>query len=213
MTITSNPYRLLPISPSAHLRVGILGGTFNPAHEGHRYISLEAIKRFKLDLVIWFVTPQNPLKAKASADTLKDRLAFAKQLANHPKILVTDYEANLGDTYTISLIKRLLSMYKNIEFAYIIGADNMVQLPKWYKWQEIIKSVPIIIFDREDYHKWLVSSKMKSNFNGGCIKPTHKGRLTQYPWYFVKLRRNPKSSTNIRNEQELRQKQKFEHQA
>lgn len=199
---TSNPHKLLPVSHSAKLRVGILGGTFNPAHEGHRYISLEAIKRFDLDLVIWFVTPQNPLKAKFATDTLEERLTHAKQIANHPKILVTDYEAHLNNTYTITLLKRLRVMYKNIDFAYIIGADNMKQLPKWYKWFGIIKSMPIIIFDREDYHKYLLSSKMKTNFVNGTIRPIHKGRLSQYPWYFVKLRKNPQSSTQIRNEKQ-----------
>ncbi len=200
MAIISNAYGILPISHSAKLRVGILGGTFNPAHEGHRYISLEALKRFDLDLVIWFVTPKNPLKS-SSGGLLEDRVEYAKKVANHPKILVTDYEAHQANTYTITLLKRLTMMYKNIDFAYIIGADNMHQLPKWYKWEEIIKLLPIIIFDREDYHKYLVSSKMSLNFVNGCIKSVHKGRLSKYSWYFVKLKKNPKSSTQIRNEQ------------
>jgi nicotinate-nucleotide adenylyltransferase len=204
MAITqSKPYSLLPISHDAHLRVGILGGTFNPAHEGHRYISLEAIKRFAFDLIIWFVTPQNPLKTINLEDTLEKRLSYSKLIANHPKILVTDYEAHLSNTYTISLVNRLTNMYKNVEFAYIIGADNMVQLPKWRRWKEIIKLMPIIIFDREDYHKLIISSKLKANFKDGCVKPSYKGRLNMHPWYFVKLRRNPQSSTNIRNEQKL----------
>jgi nicotinic acid mononucleotide adenylyltransferase len=78
----------------------------------------------------------------------------------------------------------------------------MKLLPKWHKWKEIVKSMPIIIFDREDYHKYLISSKINTNFVNGIIKPIHKGRLSQYSWYFVKLRKNPQSSTQIRNEQQ-----------
>ncbi|MCE2991857.1 MAG: nicotinate-nicotinamide nucleotide adenylyltransferase [Candidatus Jidaibacter sp.] len=201
MAIRSNKYQLLPISSSSRMKIGILGGTFNPAHEGHRYISIEAIKRFGLDLVIWFVTPQNPLKSKGLADTLDARLIGAKAIAKHPKILVTDYEAHLNNNYTISLLKRLKLMYKNVDFCYIIGADNMRQLPRWYKWKEILHNMPVIIFDREEHHKHLISSKMKACFGGGRIGPIHKAALSQRKWYFVKLRKNSKSSTQIRNEQ------------
>lgn len=188
------------------MKIGIMGGTFNPAHEGHRYISTEAIKRFGLDKVIWFVTPQNPLKAANVQNSLPERLAKSKEVANRKDILVTDFETHLPNTYTITLIKRLKKMYPNAQFCWIMGADNLVHFHKWRKWKEIVKLVPILIFDREYYHKSLNSSRMIENFDHGIVVRASKGNLDAHSWYFVKLRKNEQSSTKLRNEQNKKRK-------
>lgn len=188
------------------MRIGILGGTFNPAHEGHRYISLEALKRFQLDKIIWFVTPQNPLKVTNVKDSLETRLRQAKEVANHPNIIVTDFESHLPNSYTVTLLKRLKKLHPEIEFTWIMGADNIANFHKWRKWRDIATLVPILIFDREYYHKALISSTMVKNFDNGVVVNSYKSSLKHHNWYFVKLRKNEQSSTKLRNEQNNKRK-------
>lgn len=183
-----------------------MGGSFNPAHEGHRYISMEAIKRCRLNKVIWFVTPQNPLKTN-QAQNHNDRINLAKKVSASRDIIVSPFEQIFTKHYTIELVKRLKQMYPNIDFYYIMGADNATTFHKWKSWKEIITTLPLIIFDRGNFHKNFSSSKLCQNFRGViCNSLSSKTWPTSF-WHFIKIRKNPQSSTKIRYDQNIKQRQ------
>lgn len=129
------------------LKVGILGGSFDPAHEGHVSISLAAIKKYNFDYIIWCVANQNPLKEKYRND-IETRCIKALEVINHPRIIVSSVEKNLGVYYAYDLIKELLKRFSTIDFAWLMGIDNTGYFHKWYRCNDIIKTCPIIVFDR-----------------------------------------------------------------
>ena len=133
----------------ARLKVGLLGGSFNPAHVGHRHISLLALKQLQLDQIWWLVSPQNPLKPHSGMLPFKERQASAQIIARHPRIRVTDLEIRLGTCYTIDTLERLHCRWPNYRFVWLMGADNLIQLPRWRRWREIVQIIPIAIFNRD----------------------------------------------------------------
>ena len=146
-------------------KIGVLGGTFDPAHKGHLEISKQAKKRFKLEKVVWAITRQNPLKTKSKSN-LKDRIQFAKNfVSKNIFIKVRFYEDKIGSNKTIDLIEHLNKNDK-IEIYFIMGADNVINLHKWHKWKSIIKKCEIIVFDRKGYKsKSLRSVAFSPSFN------------------------------------------------
>lgn len=133
------------------MKIGLLGGSFNPAHDGHRYVSLAVMKRLGLDAVWWLVSPGNPLKdAKGNAEYAL-RLKKARQVANHPRIRVSDVEKRFGTRYTINTLRRLQQRYPEHDFVWIMGADNLAQFHRWKDWREIARLVPIVVVDRKPY--------------------------------------------------------------
>ena len=130
---------------------GLLGGSFNPAHGGHRAISLNAIDALGLGELWWLVSPGNPLKPKAGMAPLPARLASAKRMARRSPIRATAIEAELGTRYTIDTLKKLVRRYPNRQFIWIMGADNLVQLPQWRDWREIARLMPIAVIARPGY--------------------------------------------------------------
>ena len=130
-------------------KIGILGGTFDPAHKGHLEISKQAKKRFKLKNIIWAVTKQNPFKDK-SKSSLKSRIQFAKKfIGNNNYIKVKFYEEKIDSNRTIDLINHL-NKHKKFEIYFIMGADNLINFHKWYKWKSIVKKCIFLVFDRKD---------------------------------------------------------------
>ena len=132
-------------------RIGILGGSFNPAHDGHRHISLEALKRLRLDEVWWLVSPQNPLKPQEGMAPFEDRIEKAKSVADHPRIRVTDIEKGFATTYTAETLARLCRRFPNQRFVWLMGADNLSQISRWNRWTRIFHTVPVAVFDRPSY--------------------------------------------------------------
>ena len=130
------------------LRLGIFGGSFNPAHTGHRRISLEAMKRLRLDHVIWLVSPGNPLKQRRDYAPLAQRLAGARAVAAHPRIIVSDFEARHGLRYTIDTIELLQKTLPSAQLVWIMGADNLAGFDRWRDWRRIAQSVPMAVFSR-----------------------------------------------------------------
>ncbi|MGI9504357.1 MAG: nicotinate-nucleotide adenylyltransferase [Geminicoccaceae bacterium] len=185
-------------------RVGLLGGSFNPAHEGHRAISLEAIQRLGLDRVWWLVSPQNPLKSKDDMAGFPKRMASAEEMAGgHPKILVTDLERKLGAQYSVDTVRRL-KRDGNCRFVWLIGSDNLLQLPKWRDWQDLLNLVPIAVFDREPYSYKALAGRVARAYASCRLDPRHAGDLvgTAPPaWVYFRLRRHRISSTQIRSRQ------------
>jgi nicotinate-nucleotide adenylyltransferase len=132
------------------IKIGILGGTFDPAHKGHLEISKQAKKRFGLKNIIWAITKQNPFKDESESN-LRSRMQFAKKIiGKNNYIKIKFYEEKLGSNKIINLIKYLTKKKQN-EIFFIMGADNLVNFHKWYKWKSIVKKCNILVFDRQGY--------------------------------------------------------------
>lgn len=129
------------------MTVGLLGGSFDPAHDGHVHITEMALRRFGLDRVWWLVTPGNPLKAHGPAP-LRERIAQARTIMRDPRVTITDIEARLGTRMTSDTIAALQRLYPRVRFVWLMGADNMVQFDRWDSWHEIAARVPIGIIAR-----------------------------------------------------------------
>jgi nicotinate-nucleotide adenylyltransferase len=166
------------------IKIGILGGTFDPAHKGHLEISIQAKKRFKLKNIIWAITKKNPFKNESSS-TLRSRTQFAKKLiGKNNYIKVKFYEDKIASNRIIHLIEHL-NKDKKFEIYFIMGADNLINFHKWYKWKSIIKECNILIFDRQGYK----AKSLKSvTFNG-----TNKKNLT-----FINFKKVNISSSQLR---------------
>lgn len=132
-------------------RIGLLGGSFNPAHRGHRRISLAAIRALGLDEVWWLVSPGNPLKPVAGMAPLAARLASARAMARRAPIHATAIEAELGTRYTIDTIRALQRRYPANRFIWLMGADNLAQFHRWRDWRGIARAVPIAVVARPSY--------------------------------------------------------------
>ncbi|MBZ6378131.1 nicotinic acid mononucleotide adenylyltransferase [Pacificimonas flava] len=132
-------------------RIGILGGSFNPAHGGHRHISLQALRRLGLDQVWWLVSPQNPLKAKRTMAPLPARMLRAKEVARHPRLEVTALEVELGTRYSADTARALVRRFPQHDFIWLMGADNLVQFHRWKEWRRLARTLPIAVMARPDY--------------------------------------------------------------
>ena len=150
-------------------KIGILGGSFDPAHKGHLAISKEAVKRFKLKKVIWAITKKNPFKKKSSLD-LTNRIKICKKILKKIKTIeVKFYEDKIKSNKTISLINYFTKDKKN-EIYFIMGADNLINFHKWHKWQIISKKCNIIVYDRYGYKKKSLNSKTYKSLNKEKLK-------------------------------------------
>ena len=169
---------------SQKIKLGILGGTFDPAHKGHLEISKQARKRFSLKNIVWAITKQNPFKDKSKSN-LKSRIKFAKKIIGKTNyIKVKFYEEKIASNRTIDLIKHL-SKEKQNEIYFIMGADNLINFHKWYKWKSIIKKCKILVFDRQGY-------KAKS-LKSVTFSRTNKKKLT-----FINFKKVNISSSQLR---------------
>ena len=130
------------------MRIGLFGGSFNPPHEGHRLASLIALRRLDLSSVWWIVTPGNPLKENSGLPSMELRMEAAQAIANHPKIAVTGFEADIDTRYTYDTIRYLVDRHRDVEFVWIMGADNLAGFHRWQRWKEIASLVPIAVIDR-----------------------------------------------------------------
>ena len=182
-------------------RIGLLGGSFNPAHDGHRYISLEAMKRLRLHQVWWMVSPQNPLKGTADMAPFRLRLRSARNAARHPRIVVTDVERRLGTAYTVDTLRRLLPKFPACRFVWLMGADNLIQISSWKGWQEIFTSVPIAVFARPPYSSPALIGKAVRVFASARLPEMRAKRVAEVrppAWVYLHIRPHPGSATRIR---------------
>ncbi len=182
-------------------RSGLLGGSFNPAHGGHRHVSLLALKRLRLDQIWWLVSPQNPLKPVAGMAPLADRLASARRAARHPRLKVTDIEARLRTRYTADTLAVLRHRFPRCRFVWIMGADNLVQVHRWDRWTSIFRLVPIAVFDRPGYAFRALASRAAQRFRERRVRESEAGSLAERAapgWIFLHGARHPASATDIR---------------
>ena len=183
------------------MKIGLLGGSFNPAHGGHRHISLAALKRLGLDRVWWLVAPQNPLKSTDGMAPIDERLKTARKVAGDRRIVATDIERSLGTRYTADTLKALSSRCQGHRFVWLMGADNLIQISAWRRWQEIFKIVPVAVFDRPNYGYKALAGEAAWRFRRQRL-PQAKARLLadrQAPaWTFLWIPLSATSATEIR---------------
>ena len=179
----------------------MFGGSFNPAHAGHIYISNLAIKYLSLDQIWWLVVPQNPLKGYDQSENLSKRLASAKNIKKNNKIRVLDLEYNIGTRFSYDTIEVLKRSLPNINFFWIIGADNLYNMHLWYKWKKLFYLCPVVVFNRPGYFRKALSSKTAKRFwkRKVSISKINSMSKNSLPlWSFVDIRTNKKSSSQIR---------------
>ena len=151
------------------IRVGILGGSFDPAHKGHLEISKEAIKQFKLKKIIWAITAKNPLKKKSEI-SISDRIIQCKKIIKSNNLIkVKFYEKIIKSNKTIDLINYLKKKTK-FEIFFLMGADNLINFHKWHKWKIIAKNAKIIVFDRHGYKKKSLDSISYKSLKGKNLR-------------------------------------------
>jgi nicotinate-nucleotide adenylyltransferase len=185
------------------LRIGLLGGSFNPAHEGHRAISLYALKRLKLDQIWWLVSPQNPLKSTKDMASLTQRLKNARAMASSPKIIVTDIESQCGTRYTADTLRVLRRRFPRTHFVWLMGADNLNQIPTWQKWPEIFHLVPVAVFRRPTYAAGRRIGKAAQRFDRAWLPGAQAQNLAGHKlpaWLIVENQLNNLSATQIRRQ-------------
>jgi len=180
--------------------IGLLGGSFDPAHSGHVHISEAALKRFGLDRLWWMVSPGNPLKEHGPAP-MQARLAAAKSLVQHPRIAVTGIEERLGTRYTAKTIMALRVRYPGVRFVWLMGADNLAQFHRWQDWQTIMETVPVGVLARPGDRISGRLSKAARVYRSSRL-PARASRLlgaSDAPkWCFVNLPLSNMSSSEIR---------------
>jgi nicotinate-nucleotide adenylyltransferase len=186
----------------AGLCIGLLGGSFNPAHDGHRAMSLFALKRLGLDQVWWLVSPQNPLKSQKGMAPIKARLEDARRVAGqNPRVAVTDIEAQLGTSFTADTLRTLKRRFPRTRFVWLMGADNFRQIPRWRNWAEIFAAVPVAVFRRPGYATGCGTSKAALRFGSACWSASMAPRLAFMKppaWLVLDNPLNVKSATDLR---------------
>ncbi len=180
--------------------VGLLGGSFDPAHDGHVHITKTALKRFGLDRIWWLVSPGNPLKQNGPAP-MPQRLADARAIMQHPRVAVTDIEARLGTRYTAQTIAGLMRRYPEVRFVWLMGADNLAQFHHWRDWRWIMETVPIGVLARPNDRISARLSKAARIYKGVMLQGPQSGVLGRRDapaWCFVNLPMSDMSSSAIR---------------
>lgn len=182
-------------------RIGLLGGSFNPAHSGHRRISLAAIEALALDELWWLVSPGNPLKPTAGMAPFAARLASAQMMARRSRIRATDVEARLGTRYTVDTLRLLTRRYPRDRFVWIMGADNLAQFHRWRDWRSIARSMPIAVVARPGYDSAAVASPAmawlgRNRKSPACLK--FRDSWSAPALLTLRFDPDPRSATDIR---------------
>jgi nicotinate-nucleotide adenylyltransferase len=201
----SKASRNYPLLPGANLwagaRIGLLGGSFDPAHEGHLHLSREALKRLALDQVWWLVSPGNPLKNTDALPPVKQRVASAQRVADHPRIRVSNIEEQLGTSYTIDTLTALQQAAPAVRFVWLMGADNMAQLPAWKSWEDIMQRLPVAVFDRPGYSLPALNGVAARKFARARLPAGNAAALADAEppaWVFVPCARHAATATAMR---------------
>ena len=185
--------------------IGLLGGSFDPPHKGHLYISLQAKKLLKLDEIWWLVTPQNPLKIHQPASYL-ERVKNCKIMTKNKPIKIKEIEKKINSQFSYQTIKYLNKHYKNINFFWLMGADNLINFHKWQNAHRIFNEIPIVVFRRYGYNQKALKSYVSNLYKNFRIKNKniHIDNFNQLPaWTIIQNKEIKISSTEIRKQREL----------
>ena len=182
-------------------RIGLLGGSFNPAHEGHLHVARAALRALRLDTVWLMVSPGNPLKPARGMLPFAQRLASARAMAAPPRIIASDIEARLGSRITFRTLDLLRKRFPRVEFVLIIGADNLVQLPRWNRWRRLAAGTRLAVLPRPGYTRAALRGRAAAVLRrhrrapGAMFAPADHA-----PWCFVSAALHSASATAIREE-------------
>jgi nicotinate-nucleotide adenylyltransferase len=183
------------------MRVGLFGGSFDPAHEGHALVADTALKRLALDRVIWLVSPGNPLKPNAPAE-LERRMASARRMARGPRMQVSDVETRAGVRYTIDLVRALKARFPGVRFVWIMGADSLLDFHRWRGWTELMQQVPMAVVTRPGSAIRSRLAPAARRFARARLPSSRAARLafaTPPAWIFLRAPWSFASSTAIRS--------------
>jgi nicotinate-nucleotide adenylyltransferase len=182
-------------------RIGLFGGSFNPAHGGHRAVALYALKRLDLDWLWWLVSPQNPLKEADGYRDYDERLKVARQVARHPRFIVTDLEQQLGTRTTAATLAALAPVLSRGRFVWIMGADSFAHLHHWNDWTDIPETIPLAILARPGFSMRALESPAALRYENRRIPDDKARQLPGSPppaWCFIPMPLRGESSTAIR---------------
>lgn len=188
--------------PVAHAgrKIGLLGGSFDPAHEGHAHITREALKRFGLDEVWWLVSPGNPLKSRGPAP-IERRLIEAQRVMQHPQVRITALEQQLGTRFTAETLEALIQHYPGVTFVWLMGADNLGTIHKWQRWRDIFALVPIGVFARPGERISARTSPAAQQFRASRIRASEASELASSDppcWCFLNIPMRHDNSSDLR---------------
>lgn len=191
----------IPFYPRIKGRIGLLGGSFDPAHQGHVHISVEAKKRLQLDQVWWLVTPQNPIKLqqKCKASNFSKRLAYAKSITQSlPWLQVSDVEQQMRTGYTHDTLAKLKQLYPEAEFVWLMGSDNLLQFHRWYRADDIIAHVPFAVCSRNRQLHRAVRGVAALRYGFCRAKSRFLSQFSYGRWCLLPIREYALSSTQLR---------------
>jgi nicotinate-nucleotide adenylyltransferase len=186
------------------MRVGLFGGSFNPAHAGHAHVAQTALERLNLDRVIWLVSPQNPLKSARETASLGERMRSARHAAGpSPRMIVSDAETRMGVVYTVDLVNRLAARFPGVRFVWIMGSDNLQSFHRWRGWTDIARTTPIAVVARPESTLTSRSAPFARRF-ARFRQPSRRSRLLPEAaapaWTYLRAPLNPASSTALRQQ-------------
>lgn len=184
------------------MRVGLLGGSFNPPHQAHRAISQFAMKRLKLDRIWWLLTPGNPLKDNGRLHDMAERTEAAREVADDPRIDISCLEAVIGIKYTVDTIIHLRRRVSGVHFVWIMGADNLAQFHRWKDWRRIAAEVPIAVIDRPPQSFRALAAPAAQALARYRLPENQAARLADQhtpAWVFLTGMKSSLSSTGLRN--------------
>lgn len=183
------------------MRVGLLGGSFNPAHAGHRHVAEQAIRHAGLDQVWLVVSPGNVLKSSDGMGSFDARLSSAEGIADGRRIVATGIEQALRTRYSIDTVKALQRRFRRVRFVWIMGADILAELPRWRRWREFVERVPLLILPRPGFTRRALAGRGASWMRGSRLPQSASHKLadqTAPAWVLVRTPESAVSATAIR---------------
>ena len=185
---------------SRRLRVGLLGGSFNPAHHGNLHVANLALRRLRLDQVWLLVSPGNPLKATAGMAPFTERLAGAARIGDGRRVLASGIEAVFQTRYTVDTMRLLIQRFPKVQFVWIMGADILEQLPHWRRWMDIVRRLPFVVMPRPRYSNRALAGQAAHRLRAGRRSVREAPLLPGAApgWVFLPARQTAISATAIR---------------
>jgi nicotinate-nucleotide adenylyltransferase len=183
------------------MRVGLLGGSFNPAHQGHRHVAELALRRLRLDQVWLMVSPGNPLKPVRGMAPFADRLASARGVADGRRLVATGIEAALATRFTVDTLRELRRRFPRARFVWLMGADNLHQLPRWRGWITIVHTMPFAVLPRPGYNHRALAGQAAKRLGSARLAARRSGLLADRAppaWIFLPVPQHAASASAIR---------------
>ena len=185
------------------MKVGLFGGSFNPAHDGHAHVAETAMRRLDLDRVVWLVSPQNPLKSSHEMAPLEERMASAREAARMvgPRMIVSDVETRMGTQWTVDTLRALVARHPGVRFVWLMGSDNLAGFHRWRGWTDIMRLMPMAVIARPGSLLDSRSAPAAVRFGRARIPSAQAGLLASLEapaWTYITAPLNPRSSTAIR---------------